>query len=281
LTLALIQFPEESEVDTFAWERIKDIYHESRCSALCFAPETSLACIPKTVIFCAAGSDFKLRIFRTDLQNSDTVQDLKGHSNYVNDVNWDTEGEYLASVSDDHSCKIWNVESNFETVTTFCLSSAGMSVKWHPEDPHKVLVAEKKGIVHMYNVRSQQAIISIETPKFPLMSADWSLENRFCIATLAGGDVITWDLRHPSSPTDKKQMHEDCGRNILFSPSTELLIASIGRPDITLKVYTSKSVVPQIEAPLKLFGGISFHNRLPYIGAACDRKLCFWKIKLK
>lgn len=29
-----------------------------------------------------------------------------------------------------------------------------MSVKWHPDDSEKILVAEKKGIIHMYNVVS-------------------------------------------------------------------------------------------------------------------------------
>lgn len=29
-----------------------------------------------------------------------------------------------------------------------------MSVKWHPDDSEKILVAEKKGVIHMYNVVS-------------------------------------------------------------------------------------------------------------------------------
>lgn len=36
----------------------------------------------------------------------------------------------------------------------FPLKSAGMSVKWHPDDSEKILVAEKKGVIHMYNVVS-------------------------------------------------------------------------------------------------------------------------------
>ncbi|KAI9578481.1 hypothetical protein GQX74_009055 [Glossina fuscipes] len=126
---------EETESESFFWEKVKDIYHETRCHALCFIPDTSLMIIPKNVTFCAAGSDFLLRIFRTDLQNSDTVQILKGHTNYVNEISWSNECEFLASVSDDNSCKIWCSESNYDNIITFCLSSAGMSVKWHPDDP--------------------------------------------------------------------------------------------------------------------------------------------------
>ncbi|KAM7341847.1 nuclear pore complex protein Nup37 [Cochliomyia hominivorax] len=282
LILGLVRFPEESESEQFEWERLKDIYHESRCHALCFAPETSLVAIPKTVTFCAAGADFLLRVYRTDLQNADTVQTLKAHTNYVNDISWDNEGEFLASVSDDHSCKIWSLESHYENVITFCLSSAGMSVKWHPEEPHKVLVAEKKGVVHMYNVKSQQAIVSLETPKVPLMSADWSLNNCHFITALAGGEIITWDLsRRPCSPSDVRQVHEDGGRCVRISPTSEYVVASVGRPDITLKVYSTKTTVPLLEAPLKLYAGMCWHHRLPYVAAAYDRKLCFWKIQFK
>lgn len=66
-----------------------------------------------------------------------------------------------------------------------------------------------------------------------------------------------------------------------FSPNSEMVICSVGRPDITLKVFTAKSIVPLIEAPLKLFGGVAWHHRLPYVAAAYDRKLCFWKIQIK
>uniref|UniRef100_A0A1B0BIN8 Uncharacterized protein n=1 Tax=Glossina palpalis gambiensis TaxID=67801 RepID=A0A1B0BIN8_9MUSC len=142
---------EETESESFFWEKVKDIYHETRCHALCFTPDTSLMIIPKNVTFCAAGSDFLLRIFRTDLQNSDTVQTLKGHTNYVNEISWSNKCEFLALVSDDNSCKIWCFESNYDNIITFCLSSAGMSVKWHPDDLNKVTVAEKKGFIHMYN----------------------------------------------------------------------------------------------------------------------------------
>ncbi|XP_055904017.1 nucleoporin Nup37 [Eupeodes corollae] len=281
IILGLLRFPEETDTETFGWERLKDIYHESRCHAIAFAPKTSLAVVPKVVTLCAAGADFNLRIFRTDLDQNDTVQILKGHTNYVNDVAWEPEEEFLASVSDDHSCKIWSSAHSFETVTTFCLSSAGMSVRWHPDEPGKVLVAEKKGIIHLYNVRSQQAIMSLESPKVPLMSADWSLHNRLFVTALAGGDVITWDLRRTCGPADVKQIHEDGGRTVKFSPNSEVVYASIGRPDITLKVYTAKSTVPLIEASLKLFGGMSWHHRLPYVAAAYDRKLCFWKVQIK
>lgn len=50
---------------------------------------------------------------------------------------------------------IWtNNDEQCSAHSTFPLRSAGMSVKWHPDDSEKVLIAEKKGVIHMYNVVS-------------------------------------------------------------------------------------------------------------------------------
>uniref|UniRef100_A0A1B0FLK1 Nucleoporin Nup37 n=1 Tax=Glossina morsitans morsitans TaxID=37546 RepID=A0A1B0FLK1_GLOMM len=242
LILGFVRFPEETESESFFWEKVRDIHHETRCHALCFSPDTSLMIIPKNVTLCAAGSDFLLRIFRTDLENPDTVQTLKGHTNYVNEISWSNECEFLASV----------------------------------------MVAEKKGAIHMYNVRSQQSVISVECPKIPLLTADWALNNYHIITALSGGEIVTFDMsRRPCSPTNVKPVHEDVGRYLRSSPSSEHVTASIGRPDITLKVFTANSTVPLIEATLKSCTGLSWHQRLPYVAAACDRKLCFWKVQTK
>lgn len=114
------------------------------------------------------------------------------------------------------------------------------------------------------------------------MSADWAYSNRLFVTALAGGDIVTWDLSRPFIPVDVKQVHEDGGRIVRFSPgSAEIAMASVGRPDHTLKVFVAKSTVPLIEATLKTFGGLAWHHRLPYISAASDRKLCFWKVQIK
>ncbi|KAI8044145.1 nucleoporin Nup37 [Drosophila gunungcola] len=281
LCLILVGLPEES--GEFGYTHLLDLDMGDmgqRCvSALAFSPDTSLSCTPNNVTICAAYGN-QLNISRTDLGQFNTTQLLRGHGDYVNDVAWVCEGELLASVSDDFTCRFWTISGEGENVITFCLSSAGMSIKCHPEDPNKVLVAEKKGIIHLYNVRSKQTVISVESPKFPLMSADWAQSNRLFITSLAGGDVVTWDLNRPFVPADVKQVHEDCGRVVRFAPgSSEMVIAMI--IGLTLKVFAAKSTVPLLEASLKTFGGMAWHQRLPYISAVSDRKLLFWKVQMK
>lgn len=84
-----------------------------------------------------------------------------------------------------------------------------------------------------------------------------------------------------SRPVENKSIHDGGGRCVKFCPNNESIIASIGRSDATLKVVHLKTKTTQIEASIKLFGGLDWHYRLPYISAAIDRKLCFWRVHLK
>lgn len=84
-----------------------------------------------------------------------------------------------------------------------------------------------------------------------------------------------------SRPIDCKPLHEDRGWAIKFAPNSDVITASVGRPDNMLKVSHTKSNFPLIEAPNKLFGGLCWHYRWPYVAVGCDRKLSFWMIQAK
>lgn len=134
------------------WNHLQDMEipdEDARCHKIAFSPDTSLNCTPNKVTICTSIGKCGMTLFHTNLNQFSSVQSLRGHSNYVNDIAWVCEGELLASVSDDFTCKFWNVTTTFENVITFCLSSAGVSIKSHPEDPNKVLVAEKRGMVYL------------------------------------------------------------------------------------------------------------------------------------
>lgn len=112
-------------------------------------------------------------------------------------ISYDPEGELLASVSDDHTCKLWTIKEEQKTcILTFWLTSCGVSVCWHPEESGKLLIAELNGLIQLYNVRSQQAIMSVDADTTPLYAADWSL-NPLKVACVAAGDIFLWDVSRP------------------------------------------------------------------------------------
>lgn len=68
-----------------------------------------------------------------------------------------------------------------------------MSVCWHAEEPGKLLVAEKRGTITVFNVERKQAILSFDADCGPLTAADWSTCNSLRVAALVDGHLLVWD----------------------------------------------------------------------------------------
>ncbi|KAJ7399112.1 Nucleoporin Nup37 [Pitangus sulphuratus] len=235
---------EDAEVEGMQYKTLRTFHHGIRVDAIAWSPETRLDAIPPQIRFCTAASDKKLRLFTSDLQDKNEFkksgaaklafvtdklfavvrnknvmikkhQTFDGHSDYINDLVFaPNEGQEVASVSDDHTCRVWVLEGNEKA--HFVLRSPGMSVCWHPEEAFKLMVAEKNGTIRFYDLITQQAILSLECEQTPLMSADWCLKNTLKIGAVAGSDWLIWDITRSSYPQDKRPVHVDRAR--LFSP---------------------------------------------------------------
>lgn len=123
------------------FEPVEEFFHEPRVHHIAWSPHSSLNKLPKILQFCAAGADYSLRVCTSDLtskKHSRKVwnvdwyfsllisfhQEIGGHLNYINECCFDPEGEYLASVSDDLTCKLWSSDQ-FDILATFNLTSPG------------------------------------------------------------------------------------------------------------------------------------------------------------
>ena len=49
-------------------------------------------------------------MYKTDLANKNSITEYEGHQSYINSISFDHEGCVLASVSDDLTCRVWNVK---------------------------------------------------------------------------------------------------------------------------------------------------------------------------
>ncbi|XP_076647960.1 nuclear pore complex protein Nup37 [Halictus rubicundus] len=277
IVIGTIKFQEEDEtVEDFTYSRYRTFSHNTRPHAIAWSPETCLSVVSKVLTFSVAGADFKIRLYCSNTSDS-TVWEMEGHKDYVNSICYETEGKILASVSDDYTCKLWAVNEEGRCISTMYLTSPGMTIQFHSEKPGKLLVGEKNGLIHMYDIQSQQAIMSLDADVVPLMSIDWA-SNPFKIAGLAAGRLLLWDLSKFSLPLDSNPPHIEGGLIVKFSPAYDHLVATIGKPDNLLKVRNLKSYQEILCGQVKLIGGISWHYKLPYICAASDREIRFWRV---
>ncbi|XP_012265130.1 nucleoporin Nup37 [Athalia rosae] len=281
ITIAIIKFQDEDDdIEDIDYNPIRTFHHEARAHALSWSPRTSLSVVPKIIAFGVAGADFKIRLYNSNLNELNTYQVLEGHKDYVNSIAFEPEGDILASVSDDHTCKLWDIKEDNKCHVTFYLTSPGVTVCWHKEEIGKLLVAEKNGLIRMYNVISQQAILSLDAGVTPLMAADWG-PNPLKVAALAAGELLVWDVLRPSRPVESSLLHVEGGQMIKFCTSGENTIATIGRPENCVKVVNLKSKQVILNGKVQLIGGLSWHHKLPYLCAGSDRELYFWKANVK
>ena len=65
----------------------------------------------------------------------------------------------LVSCSDDHTVMLWDaLKGNHLHSVTF--HSAVMTLAWHPEEVSKLMIGEKNGVIHIYNIVSYHVSLS-------------------------------------------------------------------------------------------------------------------------
>ncbi|XP_021177873.1 nucleoporin Nup37 isoform X1 [Fundulus heteroclitus] len=273
---------EDVEVEGVQFNVLRAFHHDLRVDALAWSPESRLDRIP-TIRFCTAAADRKLRLLTSDLQDRHEVKVMEGHTSYINHLVFEpTEGKQIASVSDDHTCRLWDLDGNETAVLR--LRSPGLSVCWHSQEVFKLMVAEKKGTIRFYDLVTQQAILSLDCGHSgPLMSADWCLANTIKVGAVVGNDWLIWDITRSSYPQEKRPAHKDKARLFRWSIANENLFATTGCPGkISSQVFIHHLGHPQpVTIGSSLVGsGLSWHRTLPLCVVGGDRKLCFWMTEM-
>lgn len=284
ITVGKIKFQEEDDEmeDEIEFQRLHKFNHDVRPDCLAWNPESSVTTLPKHVSFCTGGADYQLRLFESDLASDHTVQVLEGHVSYVNSIAYDMDGEYLASGSDDFTCRLWAMKEKYTCAAVMNFRTAVVSVSFHQEEPGKLMVALKKGKIILVNVNTQQRIMTFDCGTEPLLSADWSPSNSLCVVAVAEQELTWWDTSKSRNPLESRMTHTGHACVVRCCPLSDNYVATFGEPDHQLKVMSLNSNVPQLNANLKLMTtNISWHHHLPYVCAGNDHQLSFWKVTTK
>uniref|UniRef100_A0A673I975 Nucleoporin Nup37 n=1 Tax=Sinocyclocheilus rhinocerous TaxID=307959 RepID=A0A673I975_9TELE len=256
---------EDTEIEDVEFTNLQVFSHGVRVDAIAWSPETRLDKLPPVIRFCTTATDRKIRLWTSDLQNNCDAKVMEGHTNYINHLVFEpAEGKQIASVSDDHTCRVWDLDGN-ETVS-FRLRSPGVSVCWHPEDICKLMVAEKKGTIRFYDLVIQHAILSLDSGHVPLMSADWCLTNTIKVGAVVANDWVIWDITRSrwSRANENLFATTGCPGKI----NSQLLVHHLGHPQ------------PVIIGSASVGAGLSWHRTLPLCVIGGDRKLFFWMTEL-
>lgn len=274
VSVYLCKFKEEDEdVEDFNYEQLYDFQTGVRATAIAWSPDTSITTLPRVIRFAVAGSDKWIRVCSTDLKGNDNVQIIQGHTDFVNSLTFDPHtGDQLASVGDDRWCRIWDRDGN--QTMSFPLSSPGMSVCWHREEPMKVMVGQKNGVVKIFSLSGQRQLMSFDTGQVPLMEADWSVGNNgLLIGATSGTDWFMFDVSVSSRPVERRQIHVQGTRHFRWAKCHDSLVATVGRPGRQIKVFNAKHQQTPLTISQPITYSISWHQKLPALAAGGDQKV--------
>lgn len=185
--LALDKVSNESEYN-FDYKKIRDIDEpEVRIIKLCSA------IIVKDITF-ATASKHNIKVFSANEAEDVCLKSIRAHDGYINSI--DFSEDYLASGSDDHSCKIFSVKDNYEQLSVLNFAASVTCVKFNNEEPNKVIISVKNGSLFIFCLKLRQSLYSFQTNP-QLMSFDWSFKNPCLVAVLAGDQVFYFDISKP------------------------------------------------------------------------------------
>lgn len=69
----------------------------------------------------------------------------------------------------------------------------GMVVRFHPDEPDLLMVAEKKGVLRVYSVSSGCSTLYLRCSG-PLLGADWSIPEPALIVAAGAKGLTVWNV---------------------------------------------------------------------------------------
>lgn len=187
LVLALDNSSSEADY-SFDYKSVRDIAEpEIRILKLCST------LIARDILFAAANAT-EIKVFSVNESEETLVKSIEAHDGYINSIEFCEN--YLATGSDDHTCKIFSVKDNYEEYSTLNFSAAVTCLKFNPEEPNKLIISIKNGNVFIFCLKMRQSLYSFQTLS-PLMHIDWSIKNPCFVAALAGDQVFYYDISKP------------------------------------------------------------------------------------
>jgi len=270
--------------DELDFSIIREFHHLCPVITVAWSPIASTDSVPKVCKFATAGTDGKIRIYSSDLSNSENVLELVGHGDNVNSIAFqpDVEEKYLVSTSDDFTCKIWSTETG-NLLKTIPLESPGMTVKFNMSEPSKFFILEKSGLVSIvstYNFTPVTSLSHCYGCRDPSLNADWSSSDPTHIAVASGGRIQHWNLNCMSFPEETVAVAGETVQKIQFHPTLDNILGVLGSPGpvITVLRATGPALITE---PLTAASDLSWHYHLPLLAVANDRSVRFWKLQIK
>lgn len=129
-----------------------------------------------------------------DLLPLNTIQVLCGHVDEIWHVAYSNDGKYLASISKDKSCIIWNMET-FECMLTFKNTVGGSYCTWSP-DNSMLAICGTDNAVRLWNPYTGSLIENYTLHEDQVTSCVWLPDNQHFMTGACDKTIFMWSIRN-------------------------------------------------------------------------------------
>jgi len=301
--------PGEDESTDFTYETLFCQRDKGRPCALAFSPKSDVR-EGHSLMFAVAYED-SVVLCKLDTSQSDCQPDLieaSCHADFINDIVFEPlSGGLFATVSDDFTCCLWSTDT-MELSMKIHLSTPGMSVKWHPTDVNKVtdykltffllydsnlflfftsfvpqlLVAEKSGLIRIFDIDSQTPVQSFECFEYPLISCDWCPVNDIFIGCSTASDLFIWDTSLTSVPIKIFKSSTKMLTSFVFLSEDIVAYRSRQEAAVIVRALTDTSgVAPILDRKLSIGYGLSWNRHHSVLFAGGQSGLHVYKFVIE
>ncbi len=161
----------------------------------------------------------------TQLQDSLTEKPgaLRGHRRAVYTVAFSPDGKQLASGSEDHTIRLWNVQTQ-QCLAEFMGGSDIKSVAFSP-DGKRLASASFDGNVHFWSLETQKCLAARDEHKSSVFSVTFSPDGKWLASASQDKTIRLWDAEMMQNLTTLRG-HEDIVFSVTFSPDGKQLASA-------------------------------------------------------
>ena len=127
-----------------------------------------------------------------DADSGESLQTLKGHTNYVFSVAWSPDGKRLASGSYDKAIILWDADNGERLQTLEGHSTGVASIAWSP-DGKRLMSGSYDNTIILWDADSGESLQTLEGHTSGVSSVAWSPDGKRLASGSDDNTVILWD----------------------------------------------------------------------------------------
>ncbi|EWS75002.1 WD domain, G-beta repeat protein, putative (macronuclear) [Tetrahymena thermophila SB210] len=221
-----------------------------------------------------------------NIYNQQNLQIIKNIQNCSSDLtisSISSDEKYLAAVSEEKNCIIFNLVNEFDILKTIQTEHTRPITSVAFSDNGKYLATSSSdNHCKIWNVKEGFALLhAIETEYLQIHSVSFSTDGRYLIACSADKTCRIWDSQQEFKLVNKIEGHTQKISSVTFSPNDQYIAS--GSHDKTCKIWSIKNgleLVNKIEGHTHPVTQVVFQANNKYLATASEDQTCkIWNIE--